>query len=162
MESKGRLVFALCGKCADERLYDCEHEGESRAITGTWTTEDVKIALEYKYKIIKVYEIWHFPERSETVFKDYINTILKGKVEASGYPKDVVTEEQKDAYIEDFLKNEGILLDKVKIAYNSGKRALAKLMLNNLWGKLSERVNQQNVRVKQMLLSQPSLQHMQG
>ena len=57
MESKGRLVFALCGKCADERLYDCEHEGESRAITGTWTTEEVKIALEYK--IIKVYEIWH-------------------------------------------------------------------------------------------------------
>jgi hypothetical protein len=43
----------------------------------------------------------------------------------------VVTEEQKDAYIQDFLKNEGILLEKVKIAYNSGKRALAKLMLNN-------------------------------
>ena len=147
MESKGRLVFALCGICADERLYDCEHEGESRAITGTWTTEEVKVALEYKYKIVKVYEIWHFPERSETVFKDYINTFLKGKVEASGYPKDVVTEEQKDAYIQDFLKNEGILLDKVKIAYNSGKRALAKLMLNNLWGKLSERVNQTKYKV---------------
>ena len=46
-----------------------------------------------------------------------------------------------------FSKKWRNLLEKVKIAYNSGKRALAKLMLNNLWGIFFERVNQTKYRV---------------
>ena len=66
--------------------------------------------------------------------KDYVNTFLKIKQEASGYPKDCVTEEQKQAYIEDYYDHEGIHLDPEKINYNPGLRSLAKLMLNSFWG----------------------------
>ena len=59
---------------------------------------------------------------------------LKIKQEASGYPKDCVTDEQKQRYIEEYYQHEGIRLDPNKIEYNPGLRTLAKLALNSLWG----------------------------
>ena len=70
------------------------------------------------------------------MFKEYVNTFLKIKQEASGYPKDCVTDEQKRAYIDEYYEHEGIRLDPEKIEYNPGLRSLAKLMLNSLWGML--------------------------
>ena len=64
------------------------------------------------------------------------------KVEASGFPKDVVTEDQKDMYIQRYYEKEGILLEKDKIAKNAGMRSIAKLMLNSFWGKFGQRDNQ--------------------
>ena len=69
------------------------------------------------------------------LFKDYIDTFAKIKLEASGYPKNCVTDEQKQAYVDDNLENQGIQLDPTKTAYNPGLRALAKLMMNWFWGK---------------------------
>ena len=60
---------------------------------------------------------------------------LKIKIEASGYPKDVVTEEDKDAFIETYKNKYGIELDKNNIKLNPGMRHIAKLALNSLWGK---------------------------
>ena len=62
-------------------------------------------------------------------------------MEASGYPKDCVTDEQKQWYVNDILENQGIQLDSAKINYNPGLRALAKLMLNSIWGKFAQRSN---------------------
>ena len=53
-----------------------------------------------------------------------------------GYPKDCVTDEQKQRYSDEYYEHEGIRLDPNKIEYNSGLRSLAKLALNSLWGKL--------------------------
>ena len=58
------------------------------------------------------------------------------KQEASGYPKECVTDEQKQRYIDEYYEHEGIRLDPNKIEYNPGLRSLAKLMLNSLWGML--------------------------
>ena len=68
------------------------------------------------------------------MFKEYVNTFLKIKQEASGYPEDCITDEQKQAYIEEYYEHEGIRLDPEKVEYNPGLRSLAKLMLNSLWG----------------------------
>ena len=57
------------------------------------------------------------------------------KLEASGDPKNCVTDEQKQWYVNDIFENQGIQLDPCKISYNAGLRALAKLMLNSFWGK---------------------------
>ena len=73
--------------------------------------------------------------------KEYIDTFAKMKLEASGYPKDCVTDEQKQFFVDDILENQGIRLDPAKISYNSGFRALAKLMLNSFWGKFAQRTN---------------------
>ena len=67
-----------------------------------------------------------------------IDTFAKIKLEASGYPKHCVTDEQKQRYVNDILENQGIQLDPTKINYNLGLRALAKLILNSFWGKFAQ------------------------
>jgi hypothetical protein len=44
-------------------------------------------------------------------------------------------------YIIEFQESEGILLEKENIGLNPAKRGLAKLCLNLMWGKLTERNN---------------------
>ena len=68
------------------------------------------------------------------LFKEYIDKFAKIKLEASGYPKNSVTDEQKQACVDDILENQGIQLNHAKIVYNPGLRALAKLMLNSFLG----------------------------
>ena len=71
------------------------------------------------------------------LFVEYINTFLKLKTEASGYPSWVRTPEDEDRYIDAFYASEGIRLEKAKINSNAAKRGLAKLCLNSMWGKLT-------------------------
>ena len=61
---------------------------------------------------------------------------MKIKTEASGFPTDCVTDDQKETYIKLFYEKEGILLDKDKIIKNPGYRVIAKLLLNSFWGRL--------------------------
>ena len=91
--------------------------------------------MEKGYQLLQIHEAWHFPRKTDTLFKDYIDIFAKIKLEASGYPKNCVTDEQKRAYVDNILENQGIQLDPTKIAYNPGLRALAKLMLNSFWGR---------------------------
>ena len=95
----------------------------------SWYVVSVELmkAIEKGYQILKIHEIWHFPTRTDELFKEYVNTFLKIKQEASGYPKDCVTEEQKQVYIDEYYEHEGIRLDPEKIEYNPGLRSLAKL-----------------------------------
>jgi len=51
-----------------------------------------------------------------------------------------------------FHQGEGIRLDRDSISYNAAKRGLAKLCLNSMWGKLTERSN----RTQTLLISQPA------
>lgn len=76
-----------------------------------------------------------------------MNKFLKIKQQASGWPSDCVTREQKDQYIEDFLNSEDIQLEFFEIVNNSGLRSLAKLMLNSFWGKFGQRENQPKTKI---------------
>jgi hypothetical protein len=66
--------------------------------------------------------VWHFPKQSDELFKDYVDTFLKIKQEASGYPKDRTTPEQKQTYVAEYLEHEGIVLGPEKITHNPGLR----------------------------------------
>ena len=57
-------------------------------------------------------------------------------MEATRYPKNCVTEEAKWDYVQRVKRHEGIILNPDKIVYNAGRRTVAKLCLNNFWGKL--------------------------
>jgi len=70
---------------------------------------------------------------------NYINIFLKLKGEASGYPVWVRSPEDEDRYVETFWQSEGIRLDRGCIRFNAAKLGLAKLCLNSMWGKLTER-----------------------
>ena len=65
---------------------------------------------------------------------------LKLKQESSGNPSWVQSED-KDKYIEDYRRAEGIPLDKASISKNAGQRTLAKLKLNSMWGKWAQNQN---------------------
>ena len=130
-----------------ERSYQCAHSDDQRILTGTWCTPELNKAIELGYEIQYIYEVWHFPETQEGLFKDYVNTWLKIKQEASGWPDWVGDDETKrQRYIHDYHQNEGILLEYPKIEYNPGLRALAKMMLNSMWGKFGQRLNKTQVQ----------------
>ena len=123
-------MFPLCKTCTDTlNKSPCTHSEQERAILGTWCHVELMKAIEKGYKILKIHEVWHFPVHTDELFKEYVNTFLKIKQEASGYPKDCVTDEQKQAYIDEYYEHEGIRLDPEKIEYNPGLRSLAKLVV---------------------------------
>ena len=64
---------------------------------GTWCTPELQKAVELVYRIIKIHEVWHFPEdqRKEGLFTPYVNTWLKHKTQASGWPDHRDTQEKK-------------------------------------------------------------------
>ena len=150
----GKLLFPLCARCAEEemakplldRSYHCPHTDEERTLTSTWCSPELVKAVELGYQVQYIHEVWHFEETCEGLFEDYVNTWLKIKQEASGWPKDDMTEEEKQSYIEQYFLHEGIQLDYNKIEYNPGLRTLAKLMLNSMWGKFGQRLNKTQVQ----------------
>lgn len=63
--SNGKLKFPLCRTCADsENQTDCTCSVDERAITGTWCTPELQMAMSKGYTILKIYEIYHFAETS--------------------------------------------------------------------------------------------------
>ena len=150
----GKLTFPLCRTCVEqdiakprhEKSLSCDHTKDERALIGTWCTPELEKAVAMGYVIQHVHEVCHFEETRRGLFAEYVNTWLKIKVEASGWPSGCDTEEQRQAYVEDFERHEGIHLDPTKIAYNPGRRSLAKLMLNSLWGKFGQRDNLMQVK----------------
>jgi hypothetical protein len=77
--------------------------------------------------------------REDSVFEDYINTFLKLKAEAIGFPAWVRTRDDEDNYIKDFYESESVQLDRDAIRPNAAKRGIAKLCLNSMWCKMTER-----------------------
>lgn len=137
-----KLEFVLCNECAKlKQLTECTHNESERSLTGTWTTVELKKALEYGYQILKIYDILHYEKTSKQLFREYINLFLREKQESSGWPKENITEEEKDEYIKDYETNENVVLRKEHIEVNPGRRFIAKLMLNSFWGKLSQKAN---------------------
>jgi DNA polymerase type B, organellar and viral len=135
MRCNGKLTFPLCRTCAEHQLQGtCSHAESERQLNGTWCTPEIEEALAQGYRVTKIEEVWHYEESEAGLFADYINVFLKIKTEASGWPQGVETDQQKNAYVTEFEKIEGIKLDKTKVAKNPGMRALAKLFLNSFWG----------------------------
>ena len=135
--TKDKLMFPLCKTCADTLNQNpCTHSDQERAILGTWCHAELMKAIEKGYEVLKIHEVWHWHQTTDKLFKDYVDTFLKIKQEASGYPKECVTDEQKQRYIDEYYEHEGIRLEPNKIEYNPGLRSLAKLALNSLWGRL--------------------------
>ena len=97
---------------------------------GTWCTPELEKAVERGYKILKIHEVWNFPENQskEGLFAPYVNTWLKCKTLTSGWPDHCDTQEKKDQYVKDFEAREGVKLDHIQ--KNSARKQLAKLMLN--------------------------------
>ena len=140
VEHSDKLLFPLCVKCVEdqaerpwyERSNLCPHTDEERKMTGVWCTPELQKAVEKRYQVLKIYEVWHFPEdqRSKGLFVPYVDTWLKHKTEASGWPSHCTTAEEKAEYVSQYKEHEDIDLDPERIEKNPGRKQVAKLMLN--------------------------------
>jgi hypothetical protein len=149
--------FIKCTVHCPDDLYHpvLPHKGEDGKLlfdlkspkSGTWATPEIQVALRKGYMILTVHEMWHY-ERSNTLFKDYVLKFIQMKQEASGFPGDVAGDPDKENdYCAQYEQRMGVPLDRSRIHKNAGKRALAKLCLNSLWGKFGERVNMTQTKV---------------
>ena len=137
-----KLVFPLCRSCALQSCQTCTHNEHERALIGTWCTPEIEKAIEKGYRVLELYEIYHFEQTTTELFKSYVATFLKIKQEASALPSNVITEEDKEAFAERYFAHQGVRLDPAKMnGKNEGLRCMAKLCLNSLWGKFGQRSN---------------------
>ena len=154
--SCGKLKFPLCSRCAElELLTPCVCTDEQRCLTGTYCTVELNKAISKGYRMITLYEVYHYEESSQYdpvtkkggLFTDYVNTFLKEKTEASGYPQSCITDADKASYVERFYKKENVRLDPTKILKNSGRRATAKFSLNAFWGRFGMREDHKQTKI---------------
>lgn len=131
-----KLIFTLCGKCADSKTRECNHSDIERRFTGTWTTAEINKAIEKGYKITYVYDVWHWKKRSNNMFKSYISKFLKIKLESSEWDSDF---DSKEAYVAAIKKELNIDLDIDNITPNPVLRAIAKMLLNAFYGKFGQK-----------------------
>ena len=137
-DSYEKLIFTLCKRCAEKmEQNECNHTDNERAFIGTWTTDEVSKAVDKGYKVLEVYEVWHFAKTSDDLFKGYIRRFMKIKLESSKY--DFKTKEEETSFK---AKIKGSLdIDVENFKFNAGLRSISKLCLNSLWGKFGQRNN---------------------
>ena len=154
LKCNGKLKFPLCHRCACNELEVCTCTDEERSFTHTYCTPEIEVALNMGYTMTQIHEVldWSDTEiydpqsKKGGLFTGYINTFLKLKQQASGYPEHLKTEEEKDNYIKQYYLHEGILLDKNLIQKNPGLRSLSKLALNSFYGNVGQRTNMRKTK----------------
>ena len=101
---------------------------------GTYTSIELKKALELGYVITKIYVGYEY-KKYNGLMKDYVKCFVKMKIEnTKNYTKEEVDEINK--YHESIGLS--IDLDHTKCKKNPGMRAISKLFLNSLWGKFGQ------------------------
>ena len=136
-----KLLFALCHTCAKNQTQTrCTHSQKQRSWVGTYTTVELSLAVENGYSILKLYEVWHWPveRRSGLLFRDFINTFLGYKIQASGFPMRCQTDDDKKQYVQEMNDHEGIDICVDEVEDNPGLRSLGKGIITNFWGKLAQ------------------------
>ena len=101
----------------------------------------IQKALDKEYTLQKIHKVWHFQHTCDDLFKEYVNTWLKIKEEASGFPSNCTTDEHRQ-HVADYEAHEGIHPDMTSIRHNPGKRTVTKLCstlcgesLVNVWAR---------------------------
>lgn len=75
-----------------------------------WVTTEVHKALDLRYHLVRIYEVWHFPQTGQELFRSFIDAILKIKQEASRFRDHCHTSEQKQDCLQEILKREGLYI----------------------------------------------------
>jgi G:T-mismatch repair DNA endonuclease (very short patch repair protein) len=156
----GRLTFPLCRTCVEGcSQTECDHEPEDRQLTGTYVADELRKAVEKKYIIISIHEVWEYDvvqydptTKPGGLFSGYINNFLKIKQECSGWPSWCVTQDDRDRYIQGYYDREGVKFEPAKIAKNPGLRFVSKIMLNSFWRKFGQKENASQTQI----ISQPA------
>jgi hypothetical protein len=69
----------------------------------------------------QLFHFRHYTQWSNSLFADYVRHFLRLKIEASGFPASVLTEEQKQQFVSAY-KAMGVDIDPANVRYNPGLR----------------------------------------
>jgi hypothetical protein len=109
---------------------------------------ELDVALQNGYRVTKVFRVLEYAESDADLFKGYIAEFMALKIHASGFPPEVAgTVEKEEKYINECWDMFGIKVDRHKMTANPAKRQLAKLCLNNFWGRFSLRNGLTKVKI---------------
>ena len=135
--AKGRLVFTACRTCADEEnMYDiCQHSHEQRCLMNkVYYSEELYFSMDQLgYKVLAVHEVYHYPNSSRVLFKDFIEKLNVMKTVNSNLEGQFANEHQMETFIKEMN------LTKKDFNNNPCKRNLAKLLMNSSYGRLGIR-----------------------
>uniref|UniRef100_A0A183CH32 DNA-directed DNA polymerase n=1 Tax=Globodera pallida TaxID=36090 RepID=A0A183CH32_GLOPA len=142
-----RLCFPLCMACCKKypngavmASYSCRHDDKQRGWISTCTSLELNAALEEGYRVTDLLRVLEYSKGDNKLFRPYISEFIAQKMHASGFDEEIrgnfAAEEQ---FIGECMEKFGIKIDRTKMIPNKGKRALAKLGVNNLWGRFSLR-----------------------
>uniref|UniRef100_A0A914HTU7 DNA-directed DNA polymerase n=1 Tax=Globodera rostochiensis TaxID=31243 RepID=A0A914HTU7_GLORO len=142
-----RLCFPLCIKCAREYPtggvdsdYHCQHDDKQRGWVSTCTSLELNAALDEGYKVTKVFRVLEYEQSDDQLFRPYIAEFMAQKIHASGFDANIKGNADLEAeFVRECDEQFGISIDAKKMVPNKGKRSLAKLCLNNLWGRFALR-----------------------
>ena len=139
LEKTGRYVFPLCRTCAELDVLepDCLHSELDRAITGTYATCEIELALRKGYQCLSLYEVWHFSQRSSELFAPFLREFASEKIRSSGLPRETkgMSLQEKIDFIEDLCAKNGVHLELEDFSWNPSKRQTFKIWLNSFWGR---------------------------
>ncbi len=101
----------------------------------TWTSIELKKALEVGYKITRIYAALEY-KKVTGLMKQYVEHFLKMKIENNK----TLTQEECDK-LNDSHKRMGfnVVIEPQNTCKNPGLKQLAKICLNSLWGKFGQR-----------------------
>jgi len=136
--------LTLCKQCAITRSEKCSHNSTLRAMDSCWLISDLNKALELGYEILSWFEL-HYYEKSEFILKDYSKILFALKLQNSGFPSDLISDEQKLQYCKEINEtmqfSNDFCLTLNNVCDNSAQKQLFKSMLNNFYGKFSQNSN---------------------
>lgn len=101
-------------------------------IKTVFTTVEINDAIAKGWKLTRIHWIQAYEQNSD-LFKDYVRKLVTEKIHSSSGPPEDFEElaaEWRDRY--------DLKLERNKMEFNAGKRAISKLQVNSLWGKFAE------------------------
>uniref|UniRef100_A0A183BP65 DNA-directed DNA polymerase n=1 Tax=Globodera pallida TaxID=36090 RepID=A0A183BP65_GLOPA len=120
--------------------YLCMHNDQQRGWVNTSTSIELNAALEEGYRVTKVFRVLEYEQSDDQLFRPYIAEFMAQKIQASGFDSKIKGNADREAqFVNECYEQFGIHIDSSKMAVNKGKRSIAKLCLNNLWGRFSLR-----------------------
>nr|CAD2176707.1 unnamed protein product [Meloidogyne enterolobii] len=120
--------------------YNCQHSDRQRGWVSTCTSIELNAALDEGYIVTKIYRVLEYQQSDNELFRPYMREFLAHKIHASGFDEKIRgNSEEEEKFVKECWEMFGMKIEKEKMVPNKGKRAIAKLAVNNLWGRFSLR-----------------------
>lgn len=143
----GRTVYSLCRSCSENLnlAKPCKHSDDERTFEGAWVTSLLNQALSDGYKILDIFEVHHFPQRSAYdpatnsggIFAEVILALMRKTIVSSGFPSTISTDAEKQEYCRNYRRDLGMVFTPDGLTDNLGARYAEKIVANATWRRYS-------------------------